>query len=133
MVICSSFFIKHAGVCRTTRITTTAMDADGGTMGFGQAGWAIISYASVIALVFVFGFIKISLQKDIETDLHLPWTSDDNSYKIIDKSDKTVLSVLDLSIAKTPKAMKAFERFFGKNITTRNWNTIKRIEKKLEG
>jgi uncharacterized protein (DUF1697 family) len=72
------------------------------------------------------------LQKDIETDLRLPWTSDDNSYKIIDKSDKTVLSVLDLSIAKTPKVMKAFESFFGKNITTRNWNTIKRIEKKLD-
>ncbi len=72
------------------------------------------------------------LQKDTETNLCLPWTSDDNSYKIIDKSDKTILSVLDLSIAKTPKAMEAFERFFGKNITTRNWNTIKRIEKKLD-
>lgn len=72
------------------------------------------------------------LQNDIETDLHLPWTSEDNSYKIIDKNNKTVLSVLDLSIAKTPKAMKALESFFGKNITTRNWNTIKRIEKKLE-
>lgn len=72
------------------------------------------------------------LQNDTETDLSLPWTSDDNSYKIIDKNNKTVLSVLDLSIAKTPKAMKAFESFFGKNITTRNWNTIKRIEKKLD-
>ncbi len=72
------------------------------------------------------------LQKDIKTDLQLPWTSDDNSFIIMDKSDKTILSVLDLSVSKTPKAMEAFERYFGKDLTTRNWNTIKRIEKKLE-
>ena len=72
------------------------------------------------------------LRKDTETDLQLPWTSDDNSYKIIGKSDKTILSVLDLSISKTPKAMEALERYFGTDITTRNWNTIKRVEKKLK-
>ena len=72
------------------------------------------------------------LRKDTEAYLQLPWTSDDNSYKIIGNSDKTILSVLDLSISKTPKAMEALERFFGTDITTRNWNTIKRIEKKLE-
>ena len=72
------------------------------------------------------------LRKDTETDLPLPWTSDDNSYKIISKSDKTISSVLDLSISNTPKGMEVLERHFGKDITTRNWNTIKRIEKKLE-
>lgn len=72
------------------------------------------------------------LRKDTETVLQLPWTSDDKSYKIIDISDKTILSVLDLSVTKTIKGMKTLERHFGKEITTRNWNTIKRIEKKLE-
>jgi len=72
------------------------------------------------------------LWKDVETDLQFPWTSDDNSYKIMDIKDKTILSVLDLSVTKTPKGMEVIERVFGKNITTRNWNTIKRIEKKLE-
>ena len=72
------------------------------------------------------------LRKDTETDLQLPWTSDDNSYKIIGKSDKTILSVLDLSVSKTPKGMEALERYFGTDITTRNWNTLKRVEKKLE-
>lgn len=72
------------------------------------------------------------LWKDVKTDLQLPWTSDDNSYKIIDIRDKTILSVLDLGITKTPKGMEVIERIFGKDITTRNWNTIKRIEKKLE-
>jgi len=72
------------------------------------------------------------LRKDVETDLQLPWTSEDNSYKIIAKSHKTIISVLDLSVTKTPKGMEVIERYFGKDITTRNWNTIKRIEKKLE-
>ena len=72
------------------------------------------------------------LRKDNETDLPLPWTNDDNSFKIIDIRDKTILSVLDLSVSKTPKGMEALERSFGTDITTRNWNTIKRIEKKLE-
>lgn len=71
------------------------------------------------------------LWKDIETDLRLPWTSHDNSYKIIHKNDKSILSVLDLSVSKTPKAMEAMEKYFGKDITTRNWNTIERIVKKL--
>ncbi len=72
------------------------------------------------------------LQKDTQSDLQLPWTSDDNSYKIIGKIDKSILSVLDLSVSKTPKAMEALEKYFGTDITTRNWNTIKRVEKKLE-
>lgn len=62
--------------------------------------------------------------------LKLPWTSDDKSYKIIENKERMVLSVLDLSKSKTPIAMKAFEQFFGKNNTTRNWNTIERIVNK---
>lgn len=72
------------------------------------------------------------LKKTTEADIQTPWTSEDTAYTILLKQDKTILSVLDVSINKTPKAMKALESFFGKNITTRNWNTIKRIEKKLE-
>jgi uncharacterized protein (DUF1697 family) len=72
------------------------------------------------------------LKNDTETDLPLPWTSDDNSYKIIAVSDKTIISVLDVSISQTPKAMAFLEKHFGSDITTRNWNTIQRIGKKLE-
>ena len=71
------------------------------------------------------------LQENVQTELKLPWTSSDNSYKIIGKIGKNILSVLDLSVSKTPKAMEDLERYFGKNITTRNWNTIKRIEKSI--
>lgn len=72
------------------------------------------------------------LRKDTESTLQLPWTSDDNSFKIIDKVDGTIVSVLDLSVSKTVKGMEVLERNFGKDITTRNWNTIKRVAKKLD-
>jgi uncharacterized protein (DUF1697 family) len=72
------------------------------------------------------------LQENVQTKLKLPWTSSDNSYKIIGKIEKNILSVLDLSVSNTPKAMEDLERYFGRNITTRNWNTIKRIEKNFK-
>jgi uncharacterized protein (DUF1697 family) len=59
--------------------------------------------------------------------LPLPWTSNDGSYRIIEVREKTVCSVLDLSATQTPKGMDALELLFGKNLTTRNWNTIHRI------
>ena len=71
------------------------------------------------------------LKDDVETDIVLPWISDDNSYQIILKKDKNILSLLDLSVSKTPKAMDILEKKFGKGITTRNWKTIERIKKKL--
>ena len=72
------------------------------------------------------------LRDNPKTDIELPWISDDSSFRITHIKDKIVISILDLSITNTPKGMEAFERLFGKEITTRNWNTIKRIEKKLE-
>jgi uncharacterized protein (DUF1697 family) len=71
------------------------------------------------------------LHQEVETNLSLPWTSDDGSYRILRQRDKNILSVLDLSISQTPKAMDALEKMYGKGITTRNWKTIQRIEKKL--
>ena len=71
------------------------------------------------------------LHRDIEADLTLPWLSDDKSFKVICKKNKTIFSILDLSLSQTPKAMGVLEKYYGKNITTRNWNTIKRIKEKL--
>lgn len=83
-------------------------------------------------------FITINTHKDIrlyvsflkdtpKLDLAIPYLSADKSYKIISIKNKTILSVLDLSTMKTPKGMDELEKLFGKNITTRNWNTIKKI------
>ena len=71
------------------------------------------------------------LKKKTQFDLALPWSSSDNSYKIIEQRDKTILSILDLSVSNTPQAMAALEKSFGTDITTRNWKTIERIVKKL--
>jgi uncharacterized protein (DUF1697 family) len=73
-------------------------------------------------------FLKIT----VETNLEIPWQSEDQSYKILDYKNNNILSVLDLSKSKTTKAMTILERSFGKDITTRNWNTLLRIEKKLK-
>lgn len=59
--------------------------------------------------------------------LNLPWVSKDNSYRILNIKDRIVFSVLDLSFNKTPKVMETLEQTFGKEITTRNWNTISKI------
>ncbi len=72
------------------------------------------------------------LKVDSKLNLELPWTNEDKSFKILNRKDGNIWSVLDLSISKTPKAMDVLEKFYGKNITTRNWNTIGRIEKKLK-
>ena len=71
------------------------------------------------------------LKSETDSELLLPWKSEDESYEIISKTDKSILSILDLSVSKTPKAMEALEKYFGKDITTRNWNTIEKVEKKL--
>ena len=71
------------------------------------------------------------LKEEVTPPEAIPWTSPDGSYRILQHQDKTILSILDLSVSNTPKAMDALEQLFGKGITTRNWKTILRIEKKL--
>lgn len=76
--------------------------------------------------------LYITFLKEIpENKLTLPWISEDRSYRIIDIRDRAICSVLDLSATKTPKGMDTLEQLFGKNITTRNWNTLDRIANKL--
>ena len=71
------------------------------------------------------------LKETTASDITIPYSSLDNSYRIIEKREKAILSVLDLSISQTPKAMSLLEKTCGKDITTRNWKTIERIIKKL--
>lgn len=83
-------------------------------------------------------FVTINVHKNIrlyvsflkntpEIELSTPYFSDDKTYKIISIQNKTILSVLDLRITNTPKGMDDLEKLFGKNITTRNWNTVKKV------
>ena len=72
------------------------------------------------------------LKQKPENSITLPWISEDESYRIIDIQDRAVCSVLDLSISRTTDAMNSLGKFFGDGITTRNWNTLNRIAKKLD-
>jgi len=57
----------------------------------------------------------------------LPWTSPDTAFMISKVVDGAVFSVLDLAKSQSIEAMAVLEKFFGKEITTRNWNTIMKI------
>jgi len=76
------------------------------------------------------GYVSF-LQNKPETSLKLPWISEDSSLKILRANDKLICSHLDLTKAKTPEAMNVLEKFYGKQMTTRNWNTIQRIGAKV--
>lgn len=71
------------------------------------------------------------LKETPEAQISVPWVSEDKSYQIIDVRGRTVCSVLDVSVTKTPKGMDALEKLYGKNVTTRNWNTMVKIAEKL--
>jgi uncharacterized protein (DUF1697 family) len=71
------------------------------------------------------------VKSQISADPSVPRRSDDHSLQIVAIRDKIVCSVLDISLGKTTKGMEMLEAHFGKDITTRNWNTINRIAKKL--
>ncbi len=71
------------------------------------------------------------LKKEPTTKIELPWTSCDYSYKILKQEKRIVFSYLDLSMNNTPMAMEEINKLFGKENTTRNWNTIERIASKL--
>ena len=62
-----------------------------------------------------------------KSTLPLPYISEDKSFTILKIAGKAVFSVLELGKSGTPEAMGILEKEFGKNITTRNWNTINKI------
>jgi len=78
-------------------------------------------------LRFYVSFLKNEATKTIE----IPWHSDDDSFKILNVKNKTIISILDVSKSNSPKGMDALERIFGKEITTRNWNTLQKIVDKI--
>lgn len=98
----------------------------------------LIPHKQINELVNEDPFVKIDLHKNIRlyvsflkepstTKLKLPHISKDNSFKIIGTKNNIIISVLDITTRNTPKGMEDLEKLFGKNITTRNWNTIQKI------
>lgn len=71
------------------------------------------------------------LWKNSSLELTLPWKNDDGSFQILKCKDAIIFSTINTSVIQTTKGMEALEKFYGKEMTTRNWNTIERIIKKL--
>jgi uncharacterized protein (DUF1697 family) len=79
-------------------------------------------------------FVKVAMTKAIR--LYVTFLSDkppkmkpttQRGYTILKATYSEVFSCLDLAKTGTVDAMGVLERTYGKNITTRNWNTIERI------
>jgi uncharacterized protein (DUF1697 family) len=58
----------------------------------------------------------------------MPWSSADGSFRIFKIKNTVVFSVLNLEVTQTPRGMEMLEQFFGKDITTRNWNTVEKLK-----
>lgn len=67
------------------------------------------------------------LKNEPDVTITLPFILKDGSFQILNIQNKTVFSVLDLSVTQTTKGMDTLEQLFGKDITTRNWNTVTKI------
>jgi len=78
-------------------------------------------------------FYTTFLNASRKSQIPLPWQSEDGAYRIIYHQGRIICSVLNLSVSKTPEAMGILQSIYGKKITTRNWNTVVRIENKLAG
>jgi uncharacterized protein (DUF1697 family) len=61
--------------------------------------------------------------------LNIPYSAEGESFKIISIKDNAVYTVVDLSKTKTVDMMSFLEKEFGKNITTRTWDTVVKIGK----
>ncbi len=62
-----------------------------------------------------------------KSSLKLPYTSPEKDFRILKKTDREVFSVLTVKTAKSVNAMAFIEEEFGRDVTTRNWNTIQKI------
>lgn len=69
------------------------------------------------------------LATEQKSNLSIPFTTDDGSFSIIRQTGSFLFSVLDLEKTSTVDAMNILEKEFGKNITTRNYNTVQKIAK----
>jgi uncharacterized protein (DUF1697 family) len=62
------------------------------------------------------------------TKLRIPYTSPEKDFQILRVSPSEVCSALTVSPGRgTTEAMKILEKEFGRNLTTRNWNTVGKI------
>jgi uncharacterized protein (DUF1697 family) len=111
------------------------------TFGF-EVPTIIRPFAEIEALVEADPFKDIEVTADTRlyvtflgqkptSQLPIPYLSPDKSYRILSVSDREICSVLTLTDnMRTIDAMNIVENEFGKNITSRHWNTVLKLLKK---
>jgi uncharacterized protein (DUF1697 family) len=63
-----------------------------------------------------------------KSTLKIPYASPDGNYRILRVSGMEIISVLQLTDgSRTVDAMAVLEKEFGKDVTTRNWNTVEKV------
>lgn len=77
--------------------------------------------------------LYITFVKDAppKIDLELPYSDPIKGFTILGFDDETVRSVVDLKKGMTPDLMDFLDKKLGKRSTTRNWNTIQKIQSML--
>ncbi|WP_159523361.1 DUF1697 domain-containing protein [Sunxiuqinia indica] len=68
-------------------------------------------------------------QAELKTSLSIPFQNEDGSFRILQVTDHSVFWMSDTSKIKTTEVMKLLDREFGKEITTRNYNTVVKLAK----
>ncbi|EEF58463.1 DUF1697 domain-containing protein [Pedosphaera parvula] len=70
------------------------------------------------------------LSQKVKSKLKIPYETPEKDFRILSASEREVCSVLVLSPERqTTELMNIVEKEFGKQVTTRNWNTVLRISK----
>ncbi len=103
---------------------------------FGFESKIIIrTFAEIEKIIGLNPFKKITIEKHTrlyitllpeneKSKLKLPYTSPGKDFHILSKTKREAFSALTLLTSESVKAMAFIEHEFGKNVTTRNWNTI---------
>ena len=71
------------------------------------------------------------MKKPQQPDFELPYQPPGKPYTLTGYQDGIIFSVTNNALIKTPDLMSWLERQFGKDITSRTWNTLQRIDKAL--
>lgn len=108
------------------------------TFGFTSA-FVVRPMTEIRKLITLDPFKKITVTKDIrlyvsflpdtpKSSLKIPYVSPAKDFQILAVTEGEICSVLDLSKGSgTVDAMAVLEKEFGKNMTTRNWNTVLKL------
>ncbi len=107
------------------------------TFGF-PARTLVYNFRDIEKMIALDPFKGIEVTKDIrlyvtllsekpKIKLKIPYVSPDSSFRILKVTDNAIFSVLSVQDSRTLDAMSIIEKEFGKDVTTRNWNTIQKI------